>query len=426
MSRLLLLLALLAPLAAPASAQRTAILAGHLVDPATGTATPDAVVIVEGERVVAAGADVSAEGADVVIDLSDSWVLPGLMDAHTHITAESRAHPGLDEDVAPDTGVPYLYESTALRAARGLRNAGLLLRAGFTTLRDLGNEGDYAMTAVAQAVEAGWFPGPTLFHAGKIIAPFGGQTSGQPPERGPMWAIEYLDADTPPEIVRAVRRNVYYGANVVKLVTGDQPYYYSQADIRAAADEAHRAGLTLAVHAILDGPAAENAIRGGADSIEHGLYFGDETLGLMRETGTVLVATEFPWEHTAIYYGGDEARARDDEAAIVDRLRRAHALGVTLAFGSDVYYRVPGKTLPEAVFDFLGVWQTAEVPPADVLRAMTTNVAALLHIGDERGAIAPGFYADLVAVPSDPLADVGALRSVSFVMKDGAVVRHDP
>ena len=120
-------------------------------------------------------------------------------------------------------------------------------------------------------------------------------------------------------------------------------YYYSQEEIQLAADEAHRAGLTLAVHVISDGPAARNAILGGADSIEHGLFLEDESLLLMKERGTVLVATEFPWEHNALYYGGKDQVAKSDEQQMIDRLQRAHKIGVTLAFGSDVYYQYPAR-----------------------------------------------------------------------------------
>lgn len=407
-----------------ATAQQTAIRAGHVIDPAKGQIQERVVILIEDGKIVDVGTDISTSDAANVLDLSNSWVMPGLMDGHTHITSESRIHPGLDEDEDPDTGVPYQYESTNFRTARGLRNARLLLEAGFTTLRDLGNEAEYAMTAVSQAIAAGWFMGPTLYHAGKIIAPYGGQSVGQPLERGPMWSIEYIDADTEDDLKRAIRKNIYYGANIIKLVTGDKSYYYSQDEIQLAADETHRAGLTLAVHVISDGPAARNAILGGADSIEHGLFLENESLLLMKERGIVLVATEFPWEHNVLYYGGKEAQAQEEERTIIDRLQRAHKLGVTLAFGSDVYYHFPGKTIVQAAFDFVDIWVEAGIPPAAILKAMTTNIAELLEIADERGSIKPGQYADIIATASNPLEDIAALKEVKFVMKEGVVVKR--
>jgi imidazolonepropionase-like amidohydrolase len=404
---------------------QTAIRAGHLIDPASGMVSENVVILIENGKIVDVGPNLSTANVAQIINLSDSWVMPGLMDGHTHITSESRIHPGLDEDEAPDTGVPYLYESTSFRTARGIYHAKLLLDAGFTTIRDLGNEAEYAMTAVTQAMDQGWFSGPTMYHAGKIIAPYGGQANTQPPERGSVWSLEYLDADAPDDIKRAIRKNIYYGANIIKLVTGDKSYYYSQEEIQLAADEAHRAGLTLAVHVISDGPAARNAILGGSDSIEHGLFLENESLTLMKERGTVLVATEFPWEHNAIYYGGKEALAKEDELGIIDRLQRANEIGVTLAFGSDVYYLYPGQTLTESVFDFVDIWAEAGIPPAEILKAMTTNIAALLGIQDERGSISAGHFADIVAMPSNPLNDVSKLQHINFVMKEGTVIRHE-
>ena len=402
-------------------AQTTAIHAGHLVYPETGTIENDQIIIIESGKITFVGRELPDIKIDTFYDLSSSYVLPGLMDAHTHLTADVPNHPGIDESEST-FGVPYYFESTTFRALRGLLNSKLLLEAGFTTIRDVGNEANYAMTDVEKAIQSGWFDGPTLFHAGKIIAPFGGQTSVEPPERGDLWKFEYLDADTHDEIRKAVRKNIYYGANIIKLVTGDQAYFYSEEDIRVAAEETHRAGLTLAVHA-MEGEPAKNAILGGANSIEHGLALSDELLELMKERNVILVATEFPEEHNILYYGGKEEMARKDALVFIDRLKRAFKIGVTLAFGTDVYYNVPGKNRVEAIYDFLEMWTKANVPDKDILKAMTTNIATLLQIDEERGKIAKNQYADIIALEQNPFVDINAIKDVHFVMKEGKVIR---
>ena len=407
-----------------ATAQTTAIRAGHLIHPETGKIENNQIIIIKAGKVFSVGKNLPNIPIDTTYDLSSSYVLPGLMDAHTHITSELPNHPGFSESDGPFR-VPYYFESNAFRAMRGLRNANLLLEAGFTTLRDVGNEANYAMTDVERVIQSGWFDGPTLFHAGKIIAPFGGQSQNEPPERGDVWKLEYLDADTQDEIRKAVRKNIYYGANIIKMVTGDQPYYYSEEDIQVAADETHRAGLTLAVHAISDGLAARNAILGGANSIEHGLTLSDELLKLMKENNVVLVATEFPTAHNVLYYGGKEEKARQDALDFNDRLRRAYKIGVKLAYGTDIYYPVPGKNIVEANYDFLDMWVKSDIPPREILKAMTTNIASLLQIDKERGTIKAGLFADIIACEENPLDDIHAIRKITFVMKEGKVIKSN-
>jgi len=411
-TRLVLTLLLIAT---PALAQTRAIRAGHLIDPARGSVTDNAVILIEDGRITAVGTDVRVPAGAEVIDLSNAWVMPGLMDAHVHITY----------------GVPpgnfslidaYLREGTGLRALRGARNAKDVLEAGFTSVKDIGNDANYAAVDLRRAIERGWLPGPSMLTTGKIIAPFGGQSSGVPPELGAYWDFEYIDADTPDEIRKAVRRNIYYGANAIKLVADNNAYVYSEEQIRAAAEEAHAAGVTLAVH-VIGGQAARNVIMGGADSIEHGFALSDELLELMKEKGTFLAGTEFPAEHfAAMQYGADGGA--DLAAQIIDRLRRAYRIGVKMAFSTDVVVDIPGKNRGEMALDYLAVWTAAGVPPKDILKCMTTNVAELFRWQGERGAIAVGEAADIIAMPASPLENIQALRNVQFVMKDGTVVKR--
>ena len=183
-----------------------------------------------------------------------------------------------------------------MRVLQGLKIAQTLLNAGITTIRDVGNEAGYASVDVRNAINKGWFTGPTILTSGKIIAPFGGQSSGTPPEVGPIWRYEYIDADGPHEIRKAVRENIFYGADLIKLVSDNSDYFYSEDEIRAAADEAHKAGRALAVHCYKK-EEANNVINGGADSLEHGWHLTDDQLRLMKAKGTFLAGTEFPEAH---------------------------------------------------------------------------------------------------------------------------------
>ncbi|MGH9813085.1 MAG: amidohydrolase family protein, partial [Candidatus Acidiferrales bacterium] len=355
------LLSCLLLVAVSAAAQTTAIRAGHVIDPATGKVADNQVILVKDGKIVEVGARVAIPQGAEVIDLSNAWVLPGLMDAHTHITMN-----------LPAAGTAGMWEgylakqSSAARALEGARNARLLVEAGFTTVRDVGNAAHFADTDVRLALEKGWFPGPTVINTGKIIAPFGGQIAGVSPEWPGFWQYEYIDADTPDEIRKAVRQNIYYGAKAIKLVADTYPYYYTLEDIRAAVDESHRAGLKVAVHAY-GGEAARNVILGGADSLEHGFNLDDDLLKLMKEKGTVLVGTDFPYEHLKPAAAMLPEDPKSLSEKILDRLRRAHQLGVKMAFGSDVFGDLKDKDRAQMTLDYLEVWTAAGVPPAGIL-----------------------------------------------------------
>jgi len=405
-------------LAGPTAAQTVAIRAGHLVNPADGTATARQVILIKDGKIQEVGSDVRVPSDAQLIDLSTEWVSPGLIDAHTHLTLTEI--PG---------GAPfesfYLKESSAFRGFRGLKNAQDLVRAGFTTVRDVGNDANYATEDLRRAIALGWFDGPTILSSGKIIAPFGGQSIAIPAEQGPFWRFEYIDADTPDEVRKAVRENIYYGVDVIKLVADNNPYYFSLEEIRAAVDEAHKAGRTVAVH-VLGGDAANNVIEGGVDSLEHGFYLTDAQLQRMKDKNIFLVSTDFPKSHLQAMGGTGPGADPPDilSAKIVDRLQRARRIGVKLAFGTDSVIDMPHRTRPDLMLDYLAVWREAGVTPSEILRCMTTNAAELLRLDRVRGAIAPGFAADIIAMPANPLANIEALREINFVMKDGKIIRR--
>jgi imidazolonepropionase-like amidohydrolase len=200
-----------------------------------------------------------------------------------------------------------------------------------------------------------------------------------PAEQGAFWRYEYIDADSPDEIRRAIHENIYYGVDVIKLAADNSAFHYSENDIRVAVEEAHAAGRPFAVH-VYGGQAADNVIRRGADSVEHGFELTDEQLRLMKEKGTFLVGTDFPATHLAGLNPSNDTLANSEVLGkkIIDRLARAHRMGVKMAFGSDTVTEMPGKTR------------------ADMVRAM----------------------------PTDPQKDIESLRKVNFVMKDGKIVRR--
>src|SRR5690606_2132200 len=206
-----------------------------------------------------------------VIDLSGSYLSPGLVDAHTHLCMEVQAR--------RDNGSYYLttlFDPDAFRAIEGAVNARTMLEAGFTTVRDIGNEGNFACVQVRRAILQGLIPGPTMLTAGRIIAPYGGQFHLQPDKPG-LAEPEYSFADTRDEMVKAIRENIHFGATVIKIVVDDQRYIYSIDDIAFMKAEVERAGLRLAAHA-WTGPGAHNAAAAGVHSIEHGFTMSDDDL----------------------------------------------------------------------------------------------------------------------------------------------------
>ena len=395
---------------------------GTLYDPATGTVAQDQIILVKDGHIIEVGPNVTITPEYEIIDLSKDWVLPGLMDAHTHLSLNFQFMGDFDglEGV-------YLNESTAMRALHGLHTAKNVLYVGFTTVRDVGNDGNYAAMDLRDAINKGWFIGPTVLTTGKIIAPFGGQSRRVPPEVGPFWLHEYIDADGEDDIRKAVRQNIYYGADAIKMVSDNSAFYYSEQEIRAAAEEAHAAGLPVSVH-VMGGDAARNVILGGADSIEHGFMLSDELLQLMKEKGTVLVGTDFPAAHLARLDPSGEntgGSAKELGDMIIDRLRRAHKIGVKLVFGTDTVSNLAGKNRGEMMLDYFAIWEAAGIPAADSLRAMTVDAAHFLQVEENRGSIAGGLAADIIATSENPLDNLQALRKVMFVMKNGKVVRHD-
>ena len=392
--------------ASQAHAQVTAIKAGRLIDPETGTAALNQIILVEKGKITAVGGNVAVPAGANVVDLSRASVLPGLFDMHTHLCMSVKAR--------RDAGSYYyttLNDPDSFRSIEGVVNARTMLESGFTTVRDVGNEGNYACTSVRRAIERGMIPGPTLVNAGRIIAPYGGQFYLQPDKQN-LAEPEYFFADTRDEMVKAIRQNVHYGAKVIKIVVDDQDYIYSTDDIRFIIREAEKSGLKVAAHAWTHA-GAHNAAEAGVASIEHGFNMTDEDLELTKKNKVVLVGTDYL-----------ALRDKENRAKWVDRLRRAYKIGVTMAYGTDVIDEVPTpQTRGTESITGIDPWVEAGVPPKVILQALTINAARLIGMEKQRGALRVGMAADIIATPENPLENNNTLKQVSFVMKNGVTIK---
>ena len=399
----------------PALAQTiTAIKAGKLVDPESGTTLTNQVILVEGAKIKAIGAGLPIPPGATTLDLSNSTVMPGLFEAHGHMCLTT-----VRERDAGRYFFTSLIDPSAYRAIQGVANSRAMLEAGFTTVRDVGNAGNYADTALRRSIEEGLVPGPTIINAGRIIAPFGGQFQIQPEKRD-LANPEYLFADTRDEMRKAIRENAHFGAKVIKIVVDDQPYIYSIDDIKFMIDEAAKMGLKLAAHCWTE-QGARNAAAAGVASIEHGFRMSDEALQLAKKNNVVLVGTDFT-EMAARQMNVEDPVAY--HAIWVDRLRRAYNIGVTMAFGTDVIFAMKDQTRGTLAVSFIDSFAEAGVPPKAILKIMTTNAARLMGVERVRGAIKPGLAADIIATPENPFDNIQTLRQVSFVMKDGKVFKQ--
>jgi imidazolonepropionase-like amidohydrolase len=416
MRRLILfLLSLLAP--APAVAQPILIRPERVFDGVSPAPHQGWAVLVEGERIVAAGPDVAAPIGSEVISLPGTTLLPGLIEGHSHLFLHPYNETLWDDQV--------LHEPLALRTARAVVQAERTLDAGFTTERDLGTEGaGFADVGLKQAINQGIVPGPRLLVSTRAIVARGayGPKGFEPGVAIPQGAQEVAGVD---EIVRAVRDQVAGGADIVKFYAD---YHWgkgepsrptlSQAELNAGVAAAHDAGRLVAVHATT-AEGMRRAVLAGADTIEHGYSGTPEVFKLMHDRGTALCPTIAASEAYARYF--EHWTGEEPAPESVEQNRRSFRLamkaGVAICMGGDVGVFTHGHNWLE-----MEAMQRAGMPAAQVLIAATSGNARILHLTD-RGAIRPGSLADLVAVDGDPTRDVAAVEHVRLVMKGGKLIR---
>jgi imidazolonepropionase-like amidohydrolase len=404
----------------------TVLRAARWVDVVAGEVRAPAVLVVDGDRIASIGPDPAPAGA-AEIDLGDTTLLPGLMDMELNLFMGGPSGGNPRSDVQDDP---------AFRTLRATVNARRTLQAGFTTVRNLGlfvrTGGDLLDVALSRAVDVGWVDGPRIVPAGHAISPTGGHLDPTMFQRlGPglmPLSVEEGIANGVSEVRAAVRYQLKYGAQVIKVsasggvmshsgAAGAQQY--SDEELEAIADEAHRAGIKVAAHCHGDG-AAQACIRAGIDCLEHGFLVSDETLALMAENGTFLVSTTCLTDQMDLSRAAPELKAKAAEIFPLARtvLKRASDAGVRICAGTDAPAIPHGDGAKE-----LGAMVARGLSPMQVLQAATATSAQLIGREHDLGRLAKGYLADIVAVPGNPAEDITRTEDVRFVMKGGVVHR---
>src|SRR5271156_3020647 len=401
-----------------------AIRAGKILDVRTGTYATDQMIWIEGDRIKAIGNAAEVTGKlppnTKIVDLSNSTVLPGLIDCHTHLTMTPY-----------DSGPAGLHASYPRQALTGARNARVTLEAGFTTVRNVG-AGGYSDIALRDAIKAGDVPGPRMLVSGPPLSITGGH--GDENFLAPQydWSSDGV-ADGVDGVTKKVRENIKYGADVIKFMAtggvlseGDNPALaqYSPEEMKAIVDTAHGLGRKVAAHAHGAG-GIKYAVLAGVDSIEHGSYINDEDIQLMKQHGTYLVPTLYlgDWLTENMMTLGLTPNMIEKAKMVMPIAQKniSHAFkeGVKVAFGTDAAVYPHGLNAHE-----FGKMVSMGLTPLQSIQAATVNAADLLGWSDRVGTLEPGKYADIVAVQGDPLADVRVLENVHFVMKGGEVIKN--
>jgi imidazolonepropionase-like amidohydrolase len=397
----------------------TVLHAARLLDVETGNIVAPGELLVQGDRIAAVGAAVNHPPGAQIIDLGDTTLLPGLIDAHVHLFL----HPGAEDLQTVQESVPQRTILATLAARDDLM-------AGFTAERDMGTEGAGAAdTAVRDAIDRGLIPGPRLRISGNAIDILGGHEDaiGYNPEQHVLSNATY--ANNASELVTVIREQFKLGADFIKIYeTGTDsgrdgklvtPYQYTEAELTAAVSEAARVGKHVAVHATGE-PGALYAARAGVISIDHAFQISGDTMRLMHEKQIFAVPTftitEYFMEHAAT----PEQAARERQALELHAAEfpKQLAAGVPIAMGSDVGPFPHGKQAREFV-----LMVKYGMTPLAALQAGTLSGAKLLGWQGQIGALKTGYFADIIAVPGNPLSDISILQKVTFVMKGGVVFR---
>ncbi len=398
--------------------------ARRLIDVRAGSVINNAVIVVEGTRIKAVGADLPIPSGTQVIDLGNLTVLPGLIDCHTHLLQNYNADIGGD---GPNMILTVTQMGTAKRALLGAAMGREMLEAGFTMVRDLGNSGVNGDVALRDAINAGWVVGPRLRVSTRALAPVGGQFGALSSETQQIIEQEYVPISGVEEARRAVRQALYDGADWIKVIVNNGRLVLSLEEVKAIVLEAHRLGRPVAAHAT-DEQSTSIAAEAGVDSIEHAYEVSDEVLKRMAEKQIFLVPTDGPIESYVLSSTLTPAQREQAGERVKpflersrNRLARAIKMGVLIAAGSDAYFQQPGKTRGQASLGMFRAYAEAGMTPIEIIRSATIKAAELLGWHDRVGSIEANKLADLVAVEGDPLTDITALGRVRFVMKGGQI-----
>jgi imidazolonepropionase-like amidohydrolase len=405
---------------AEANGSVTAIQAGHLIDTETGRILNDQTILISGGRITDVGTSVQIPPDAHVVDLRSYTVLPGLFDAHTHLTIDIKHQDPLYE----------LQHTAAERAFGSIPNARAVLLAGFTTVRDLGSYRALVDVALRDAINKGDVVGPRMYVAGAYVTVTGGAgaVTGFAPDVTLPWDLRFGTANSAEEVRERVRALAGQRVDVIKMfATGAVLTHNSNPSAReataeqltAGVDEARNFGLRVAVHA--HGAAGiKAAIRAGATSIEHGTFMDDEAIKLMKQHGTWLVPTLEVQDCIGTYPPEFIEKAERIRAVRIENFRKAVAAGVNIAFGTDIGVCPFGDNAKEFHFMVEG-----GMTPMQAIQSATISAAELLGARDELGSIRKGKLADLIAVRGDPTGNVRVLEDVRFVMKEGVIYKQD-
>ncbi len=425
----------IAPAIAAEPGRQTVLKAARLLDVKAGRYVEGQALRIEGERIAEVGpvATLLAHAGQepVVLDLGAATLLPGLVDCHAHLLANTKGRMRLHENML----AMVVAQSASARAYVGAQNARETLEAGITSVRNVGHSGYDGDAALRDAIEQGRVPGPRIQAATRKLTPPGGQAFALRPEVArEIVDLEFLPVNGPEEARKAVREALVAGADVIKVVIDVEPRVLALDEVKAIVEEAHRSKVKVAAHATT-ALGIETAIDAGVDSVEHADEATDAMLQAMHDKRIFLGATDWSTEMLRDLFISQGTRSAEERVALegsvtkwVDgsraRMARARKAGVRFVMASDMWVDYPGRTRGQAALRVLEGLQAEGVPSVEILRAATLNGADLLGWSDRIGLLEAGKLADVVAVEGDPLADVAALQKISFVMKGGTVVRR--
>lgn len=383
----------------------TVLMAKALVDVQNGKTVVSPVLYIQGGKIEKIGTGLPIPDGAKIINLSDKYILPGLIDAHTHLCHEYYGE--LERISGANTITETVKLTEGDRALLGAKYAREMIMSGFTSVRDLGNSGVNSAVALRDAINKGWVIGPRLFVSTRALSPIGGQFSKITPEvQNLIISKEYIEINNIDDARKAVRQAIYDGADCIKIIVNNSRLVLREEELTAIVDEAKRAGLKVAAHATNgDGPSLL-AIKAGVSSIEHGYTLSSEVLQLMAEKNIYLVPTDAQ---------GVERYQK--------RIQRAVAAKVKIAFGSDLYYYNANITRGQMAVGSYVSYKEAGMTNLQVLQSATMHPGELLASEGKIGLLQNGYFADIIAVEENPLDNIRTLEKVVFVMKEGEVIK---